>query len=320
MISALDGPLLIAFAAVVRHGSFSGAAAELKLSKSVVSDRVRQLEERCGARLMERTTRRLRLTATGQAVLDAAHQVTDVLAHLDRRLAEARLEPAGVLRVATTIDLAPQLVAPVVARMVRAWPKLRVEIVADDRAHDLLARNIDVAVRLGAPKSSTFVSRKLATLTEPIVASPALAEVLGPVTRPRDLAAAPWVRHALLPAGPMRFTGPDAAEDELTPQVRAEANTGAAVLALMLAGAGVGVFPIHGLRAHLDAGRLVALCPGWIWKTVSLYALMPSRPTANPAVDALIEMLRDEVARTGGRFSEPGQASTETRVDPVSRL
>lgn len=319
MISALDGPLLMAFAAVVRHGSFSGAATELKLSKSVVSDRVRQLEERCGARLLERTTRRLRLTPTGQEVLDAAHQVTDALSNLGRRLAEARREPAGLLRVATTIDLAPQLVAPVVARMVRAWPKLRVEIVADDVAHDLLARNIDVAVRLGAPKSSTFVSRKLATLTEPIVASPALAEVLGPVTRPRDLATAPWVRHALLPAGPMRFTGPDAAEDELTPQVRVEANTGATVLALLLAGAGVGVFPVHGLRAHLDAGRLVELCPGWIWKTVTLYALMPSRPTANPAVDALLEMLRDEVARTGGRWGGEAQASSENGVKLVSR-
>jgi DNA-binding transcriptional LysR family regulator len=78
----------------------------------------------------------------------------------------------------------------------RAWPKLRVEIVADDLAHDLLAQNIDVAVRQGAPKSSTFVARKLATLDEPIVAAPALAEALGPVTRPRELAAAPWVRPA----------------------------------------------------------------------------------------------------------------------------
>jgi DNA-binding transcriptional LysR family regulator len=319
MISALDGPLLMAFAAVVRQGSFSGAATELKLSKSVVSDRVRQLEERCGARLLERTTRRLRLTAAGQEVLDAAHQVTDALASLGRRLAEARREPAGLLRVATTIDLAPQLVAPVVARMVRTWPKLQVEIVADDAAHDLLAGNIDVAVRLGAPKSSTFVARKLATLAEPIVASPALAEVLGPVSRPRDLALAPWVRHALLPAGPMRFTGPDAAADEVTPPIRVSANTGAAVLALILAGAGVGVFPLHGLHAHLEAGRLVQLCPGWIWRTVSLYALMPSRPTSSPAVDALLEMLRDEIARTGGRWAGDVQVSSENGVKLVSR-
>ena len=305
MISTVDGPLLMAFAAVVRHGSFTGASAELKLSKSVVSDRVRQLEAQCGVRLLERTTRRLRLTPTGQDVFDTVRQVTDALSNLGRRLAEAQREPAGSLRVATTVDLAPQLVAPVVARMVRAWPKLRVEIVADDAPHDILAQNIDVAVRLGAPSSSTFVARKLATFDEPIVASPALAETLGSLCRPGDLADAPWVRHALLSPGPMRFIGPDGAADELTPQVRAEANTGEAVLALMLAGAGVGVFPMYGLRAHLEAGRLVDLCPGWIWKSVSLYALMPSRPTSNPAVDALLHMLRDAVAPLGDRNGQP---------------
>jgi DNA-binding transcriptional LysR family regulator len=244
----------------------------------------------------------MRLTPTGHEVLTTATEVHDALDLLGRRLAEARREPAGLLRVATTVDLGPLLVAPVAARLIAMWPKVRVEVVSDDAAHDLLEAQVDLAVRLGGPRSSSYIVRRLSTQEEPIVASPVLAESMGAVVRPRDLAEAPWVRHTRLPPGPLRFTGPDGAVDEVTPSVRAEANTGATVLAFVLAGAGLGVYPRHGLWPHLDAGRLVVVCPGWIWKTVSLHALLPSRPTSNPTVEAFLDLLKDEVSRAEARW------------------
>jgi DNA-binding transcriptional LysR family regulator len=305
MITAAEGPLLTVFAAVVRRGSFSAAAIELKLSKSVVSARVMQLEERCGARLLERTTRRLRLTDAGAEVLDTATRVEDALGQLARSLEAGRTEPSGVLRIATTNDLGPLLVGPVVARFVTAYPKVRVEIFSDDAPRDVLGARIDVAVRLGAPKASSFVVRKLAVLIEPIVAAPSLAETLGPVSRPRDLAGAPWVRHALVSATSMRFLGPGGASEEIVPLVRAEANSGATVLSLLLNGAGVGVLPEHALREHLHEGRLVRLCPAWIWKRVTLYALTPSGAARSPALKAFLAMLRDEIARDRSRWEAP---------------
>ena len=234
MLDASDGPLLSVFSAVARLGSFSAAATSLKLSKSVVSERVKQLEERCGVRLIERTTRRLRLTRAGDDVLSAATGIDEVLGLLSRRLDDDASEPSGTLRISTTNDLGPLLVGPVAARLITAFPKVNVEITADDAALDLVAAGIDVAVRLGAPRSSTFVSRKLAVLQEPIVAAPSLAGTLGPVTRPRALAAAPWVRHALIGADSMRFTGPGGRTEKITPTFRAEANTGATLLSLLL--------------------------------------------------------------------------------------
>jgi DNA-binding transcriptional LysR family regulator len=303
MLSAADGPLLIAFAAVVRCGSFSGAAAELKLSKSVVSERVKVLEERCGARLLERTTRKLHVTALGEEALAATARVEDALGQLSQRLGNARREPTGLLRVSTTNDLGPLLVGPVVARFVATYSRVRVEITSEDAQRDLLGAKVDVAVRLGAPRASSFVVRKLCSLIEPIVAAPALAERLGPVTRPRELAAAPWVRHALVSSETMRFLGPGGAVEEIVPAVRAEANSGATVLSLLLHGAGVGVLPEHALREHLHTGHLVRLCPAWIWKSVTLYALTPSKTSQRPAQAAFLAMLKEQVAHDTRRWA-----------------
>ncbi len=306
MIDATDGPLLTTFAAVVRRGSFSAAAREVKLSKSVISQRISQLEERCGARLLERTTRRLRLTHAGVEVLETATRVEGALAKLSRSLDTRQSEPSGVLRVSTTVDLGPLLVAPAVARFVTAHPKVRVEILSEDAPRDMMDARIDIAVRLGAPKSSSFVVRKLAVLSEPIVAAPALADTIGRASRPRDLAGAPWVRHSLVSGPTLRFVGPRGASEDIAPVVRAEANTGATVLSLLLAGAGVGVLPEHALREHLYGGRLVVLCPGWIWKKVALYALMPSKPSKNPALRAFLSTLEDQVAQNKMRWGHDG--------------
>ncbi len=309
MLTAADGPLLTVFAAVVRLASFSGAASELKLSKSAVSERVKQLEDRCGARLLERTTRRLRLTDLGAEVLATATRVEDALGQLSRSLELGRSEPSGLLRVSTTNDLGPLLVGPVVARFVGAYPKARVEVLSDDAQRDVLATRIDLAVRLGAPKASSLIVRRLAVLSEPIVAAPAVVDALGRVTRPRDLAAAPWVRHSLVATATMRFVGPGGARDEIVPVVRAEADAGATVLSLLLNGAGVGVLPEHALREHLHAGRLVRLCPGWIWKRVTLYALMPSRAAPGSALKAFLAMLLAEVERDSTRWTMPPHES-----------
>ncbi len=307
MLAAADAPLLAIFAAVVQRGSFSAAAVQLGLSKSVVSERVKQLEERCGARLLERTTRSLRLTELGEEVLASTVRVEDELGSLSRRLDDARREPSGVLRVSTTHDLGPLLVGPVAARFVATYPKVRVEIASDDAQRDILHDKVDVAVRLGAPKDSSFVFRKLGELVEPIVATPSLRDAIGRVARPRELAAAPWVRHSLVSAATLRFHGPRGETDEITPLVRAESNSGVTVLSLLLHGAGVGVLPEHALREHLREGRLVRLCPGWIWKRVTLFAIMPSKGSQRAALAAFLTMLREQVARDRVRWN-PGES------------
>ncbi len=304
MLTSGDALLLPVFAAVARLGSFSAAASELHLSKSVVSERVKLLEEHAGAVLLERTTRRVRLTEAGMEVLDAANQIQDALGNLGRRLETNRREPAGTLRVATTNDLGPLLVGPAAARMVLAYPRVKVEIHAEDVQRDLMEAKVDVAVRMGAPKTSSFLMRKLATLDEPIVAAPAVAERLSAAKTPRDLCGAPWVKHSLVTGDALVFSGPGNAEEEVTLNVRAESSSGATVLSLLLHGAGVGVLPQHALREHLYHGRLVHLCPGWIWKQVTVFALMPTK-SPRPAVRAFVDLLAEQISGDARRWGPP---------------
>src|SRR5262249_8824093 len=147
----------------------------------------------------------------------------------------------------------------------------------------------DVAVRLGAPRDSTLVLRKLGTFVEPIVAAPSVAAPWMRATRPRDLAAAPWVRHALVAHGEAwKFLGPRGERETVRVAARAQANTGDGVRALLVGGAGVGVLPLYQIAADLRRGALVRLCPEWIWKEVTLHALLPSVRTRPKRVELFL--------------------------------
>jgi DNA-binding transcriptional LysR family regulator len=295
MIKHRDLPLLAVFAAVVRKGSFTGAARELGLPKSVVSENVKALEARCEARLLERSTRHLRLTEAGSLVLASARSVEDAVRDLSANLEQERSAPSGTLRVATTHDLAPLLVAPVAATLVARHSALRVEIVADDAPHDLIEGKFDLAVRLGSPRDSTYVLKRLATIAEPIVAAPALADEFSHATRPRDLHGAPWVRHALVSGEVMTFLGPRNQREEITVSIRSQANTAYCVRALLLSGAGLGVLPEYLLADDLERGALVRLCPAWVWKRVTLYALIPSQKHLRKSVALFLTALQERL-------------------------
>ena len=151
MISARDWPLLPVFVAVADAGSFTAAARELGLAKSVASVHVRTLEERCGVRLMERSTRRLHLTQVGERVLDAAREVLASVRSLEQVVEGHRDAPTGTLRV--TLPLDPSLsamIAPIAAALTREHAALKVDLAFDDAVHDLVDEGFDVALRLVA--------------------------------------------------------------------------------------------------------------------------------------------------------------------------
>jgi DNA-binding transcriptional LysR family regulator len=297
MLQPREIPLLAIFASVVRHGSFTSAARELGLSKSVVSDNVRMLEERCGVRLLERSTRRLRLTQVGEQVLSTATVITEATRSLEAILEEHRSAPVGTLRVATTQDLGPRLVAPVAARLSQQHPQLTIDIVADDLQHDLIAGRFDLAVRLGVPKESGHVIKRLTRYAEPLLAAPSIAESLRKATRPRELQGAPWVRHTLIArSDTMTFVGPRGEKDEVTLSLRAQINTGEGVRALLLAGVGIGTLPEYLVADDLQRGALVRLCPGWLAKDLTLYAELPSAKRKPRRVQLFLTALQEAFA------------------------
>lgn len=295
MLSIRDLPLLAAYAAVVRNGSFTGAARELKVSKSVVSEQVRRLEALVATRLLERNTRSVRVTEPGAPVLAYAQLVERELETLTARLEDEGKAPRGTLRVTTTYDLGHLLVAPAAAALTARHPALHFDIDTSDTARDLIEGRFDVAIRLGSVRASSLVARRLAEVTEPIVAAPTLAARYGQATRPRELRDAPWVRHSLVSGSAFRFTGPRGQHDEITVDVRAQANSGNTVRALIASGAGLGVLPRFMIEDDLAAGRLLQLCPGWSWKTVTLFALYAGGKHRRSSVDVFVREVQARV-------------------------
>jgi DNA-binding transcriptional LysR family regulator len=300
MLSPRDLPLLPVFVAVADLGSFTAAGRQLGLAKSVVSEHVRSLEQRCGVRLMERSTRRLRLTQVGEHVLDAAKEVLSSVRSLEQVVEGHREAPTGTLRV--TLPLDPSLsamIAPIAAALTRQYPTLRAELVLDDAVHDLVAEGLDVALRLGSVAQSSYVVRRLASEPEIIVASPELADELADDVTPRALSGAPWVVHSALPERATRtFRNARGDKAQVSAKVTASTNTVVAMRDLLLAAAGFGVLPQHVVREDVRAGRLRHVCPSWFQRKLVLHALLPTRQ-APPRVRALLDQLPNAASRLG---------------------
>jgi DNA-binding transcriptional LysR family regulator len=304
MLAPRDLPLLPVFVAVATAGSFTQAGRALGLTKSVVSHHVRALEARCGVRLLERTSRAVRLTQAGEQVLDAAKDVLASVKALERAVERQRDAPAGALRVTLPADPGlSAMVAPIAAALTRAHPALTVEFTFDDARRDLVAEGYDLAIRLGAMTSSGHVMRRLGTEAEVVVASPGALAAADPPAHPKELADAPWVvHHAQGARGLWTLRSERGERQQLSVRVVATVNASNAARDLLVAGAGYGVLPWHVVHDDVRAGRLCRVCPGWIHRELTLHALLPTTRSP-PRVRAFLDSLRDAAPPAG--FTPP---------------
>lgn len=157
----MDFNQVVVFAKVVQAGSFSAAARLLGLPTSTVSHRVAMLEKRLGVTLLQRTTRRLHLTDTGQIYYDHASAGLVHVLDAEAAVTEAREEPCGLLRITAPVDIGNQILSSILGQMRSQWPKVDVELVLMNRYVDLVAEGVDVAIRTGPLKDSTLIAKQV---------------------------------------------------------------------------------------------------------------------------------------------------------------
>jgi DNA-binding transcriptional LysR family regulator len=301
MLSPRHLHLLATFVQVCHEGSFTQAARKLSTSKSIVSSQLRTLEEVLGARLLERTTRRVALTQTGQEVLAAAERVMaaadDVASIAETRAAV----PSGVLRVAAPVYLGTRWVAPAMARLCSKYSGLRTELLLNDAKTDSIAHQLDATVSVNVSQDAAATSVQLGTDVEIIVAAPALAEKWSSAVQPKDLSSAPWVAHSCIPAGAQyQFKNQRGAEQRLAaPPPSAVANTTDAVRTLACSGAGFAVFPLAPVEEDIRAGRLLRVLPQWKGRAIRIHLVLPSRKHPPARVTLFLEELRAVLEESG---------------------
>lgn len=192
---------VIVFVHVAQLRSFTLAARKLDLPKSSVSERVTRLEKRLGARLLERTTRALRLTQTGTDYLARVEGLIVGLEDAEREIGEAHRATRGVLRVGSPLLFAQAILSELVAEYMERYPDIEVELVVDDRRFDVVAENLDMAIHVLGPVGPNMIARKLGMGTRVCVASPEYIRARGAPTKPADL-----TEHACLVSGATRKT------------------------------------------------------------------------------------------------------------------
>ncbi|WP_310273197.1 LysR family transcriptional regulator [Roseateles saccharophilus] len=284
---------LAVFVAVVEAGSLSAAARRLGIATTMVSAHMQRLEREVGASLLLRTTRSLRLTEAGEGFYESTRQI---VADAEAAIAAAAGDtaaPRGRLRVTAPVDYAERVLAPVAVALRQRHAELQIEVLAVDRPLDLVAEQIDVAVRIGELADSELRGTRVGRFGKCIVASPDLLAGRPAPARPEDLATLPFVALSVL-AQPLSFTFSAAGEAEQTVrfQVALAMNTASAVRSAALAGGGLCVLPDYLVADDLAAGRLVALLPGWCLPEGGIHALYPAARQPPRKTRVLIEALQ----------------------------
>ncbi|WP_262271993.1 MULTISPECIES: LysR family transcriptional regulator [Microvirga] len=287
------------FVRAVELGGFSAAARALRMTPSAVSKLVARLESRLGARLVNRSTRKLQLTPEGAAFYDRAVRV---LADLDEaeRSAAAGAAPRGRLRVNTSVPFGTHRLIPLLPGFLARHPEVSVEVTLTDTVVDLLEDRADVAIRVGPLKSSQLVARKLAESRMMLVAAPAYLDRHGTPGSPEDLA-----RHNLLGFSFARqsngwpFRDRQGNVTAVVPTGNAQVSDGESMRLLVLTG--LGISRLSGLHVgpDVEAGRLVpvleAYNPGDMESIHAVYVgggHLPARVRA--FLDYLVETLRPD--------------------------
>jgi DNA-binding transcriptional LysR family regulator len=287
------------FVRVVERGSFTRAADELELSRAVVSKYLSRLEDRLGARLLHRTTRRLSLTEAGAALFEASRGALERIVEAEDAVATLQKQPRGRLRVSAPMGFGILYLGAAVAEFLRANPGVTIDLHLDDRYVNLVAEGLDMAIRIGELTDSSLVARKLSVTQPIVVASPGYIEALGAPEAPEDLAAHNCLLYSYLStANVWRFTAPDGREVPVAVTGTARVNNGNIECELAAAGVGLAMVPTFYAAPYLRSGRLKRVLERYRMPELGIHAVYPERTQVPPKVRAFVDFL---AARFGRR-------------------
>jgi DNA-binding transcriptional LysR family regulator len=284
-----------AFVAVVERGSFTAAARTLQTAKSSVSETVRALEERMGARLLARTTRSVAPTDAGRAFYATCRRLLDELAAARSEAQARHRSPAGTLRVAAPDGFAPRFIVPGLPAFRATHPGIGIELLEGAGAARLVDERLDLAIRIVARPDPSLVVRRIATSRVVVVGAPSYLAAAGTPSKPRDI-----VRHHLIGFSPLEWRdtwrlGREAVK--VTPRLLT--NSGESLRAAALAGLGLAAVPEWLVADAIVAGRLATVLDAHPAATAGIYALYPTNRLLTPRVRAFVGHLARDLRLRG---------------------
>ena len=282
------------FATVVARGGFTRAAEALGTSPANVTRYVNELEAHLGTRLLNRTSRKLSLTESGEALYERCRSILEEVAEAEALASSSSVQPRGRLRVNAPLSFGVRHLAALWPAFLARYPDVELDIALIDRVVDIVEEGYDLAIRISRTGSTSHVGRKLATSRNIVCASPGYLAAHGAPTAPVDLKDHACIGYAYAAtADEWRFTDGEGKAHAVKVEPRVHTNNGDTAQALALAGQGITWQPTFLIGDDLRAGRLVRLMAGYEMASIDILAVYPSRRHVSAKVRAMIDFLAE---------------------------
>lgn len=289
------------FAAVAEHGGFAAAGRALSMPKSKLSRRVAALEERLGVRLLHRTTRRFALTEVGSAYLRHCRAMLAEVEEAEAVIAEQVSEPRGRVRLSCPPTLLQYAVGEMLTRFLNAWPRVSLNVQANNRGVDVWRDGVDFALRVRSADAvlpAEEIIKPLAISPHVLVCAPSLLTNAAPPMNPKDLARLPSLGLGNSQEETLwTLLGPSGEQIQVPHRPRLVVDDMNALLCAVLDGVGYAELPLLAAHAALQRGDLQALLPDWTPPVGHVQAVFASRRGMRPAVRKVLDALAAGFAR-----------------------
>ncbi|MEH6494935.1 MAG: LysR family transcriptional regulator, partial [Pseudomonas marincola] len=279
------------FVAVVESKSFSGAARKLGVSKSAISKRISQLEDRLGTQLLHRSTRKLSLTEAGERYFVHASDALTAAQKAEDAALELQVTPKGRLKINVPMSFGRLHVAPVIADFLRLYPEIEIDMIMDDRVIDLIDGGYDIAIRAGTLSDSSLIARKLAPCHNVLCAAPAYLDTCGHPNAPSDLIDHNCLHYAYFSGSHEWIFYSSNEPVKVQTNGSYQVNNSEALLEATIDGLGIARFPTFIAGPHMASGKLTRLLPNYSLPEQSIYAVFPERQHLPLKVRVFIEYL-----------------------------
>jgi DNA-binding transcriptional LysR family regulator len=279
-------------------GSLSKAAEQLDMSNAAASRTLSSLEERLGARLIERTTRRMWLTDAGREYHRRCTAVISELAEADSVASEEALSPRGVLRVTSSVSFATMHIAPALPEFLRRYPNLSVQVTAANQYRDFIEAGIDIAIRTKEHEGDSGITiRRLAETRRVLAASPAYLAERGRPLNPEDLEKHKLLVYNLAVDPYLLHLHREKEERNIAVTSALDSNEGQVIVAAGRAGLGIVVQPLYIIHDDIVSGRLIPVLEDWQLPRLTINLAYQSRRYQPAKIRVFTDFLIDRVKR-----------------------
>ena len=300
-----DFEAIAIFAKVVEMRSFAAAAADLGLSNATVSKAVTRLETRLGARMFNRTSRRLALTDAGRSLAGRAAQLlADGAAAENEALAQSEV-PRGLVRCALPMTFGVRVIAPIMPEFLAEYPDVQVDLHFSDATVDLVGEGFDIAVRIGSLPDSSLVAKRLCAMPRYTVASPGYLARHGNPTHPMHLAQHQCFGYSNSTPSTWQFRNIAGEEATVRPAGPLRVNNGEALLPAVIAGLGIADLPHFLVADAIASGEVVVILKDWFQREGAIHLVTPQGGPRPARIDVLMNFFTHRISKCSAMLAAP---------------